>query len=215
MKHTTRTLSGPPSTRASIAIWTEVWPTHNLLLHRQLVGGGSGGEAQRRSLLLLLFNTTRTLSGPPSTRAAITILLVRRSSVLSCFEHGFETHRQSFNFDTEDNGPAYTQVQIQHRSNSHAHAQEHKVTLSLFLTGMSFISFTYSPRAHQSHCSTVVEDGSARYSFYSLTRTSTGRDAQTRAQTPPLHMLQVQNPTRVRNICNSSDLIVSNDQVSE
>ena len=25
-------------------------------------------------------------------------------------------HRQSFHFDTEDTGPAYTQVQIQHRS---------------------------------------------------------------------------------------------------
>ena len=64
--NTTRTTSGPPSTGAAIAmdggvaaaaavqhnahnlrtplsLWTEAWPTHNLLLHRPLVGGGSRG----------------------------------------------------------------------------------------------------------------------------------------------------------------------------
>ena len=82
VKHTARTLSGSPSTRAAIAmdggvaaykcccccstqraqppdpqareplsLWTEAWPTHNLLLHRPLVGGGSRGGG-RRSLPL-------------------------------------------------------------------------------------------------------------------------------------------------------------------
>ena len=48
--NTTRTTSGPPSTRASIA----------------MDGGHDGGF-----FVLVLFNTTRTTSGPPSTRAAI------------------------------------------------------------------------------------------------------------------------------------------------
>ena len=32
-------------------------------------------------------------------------------------------HRQSFHFDTEDTGPAYTQVQIQHRDSQRAGLQ--------------------------------------------------------------------------------------------
>ena len=51
---------------------------------------------------------------------------MRRSlTVLSCFE----THRQSFHFDTEDNGPAYTQVQIQHTQHTRTHTTHTQVPL--------------------------------------------------------------------------------------
>ena len=41
--NTTRTTSGPPRTGEPLSLWTEAWPTHNLKLHRPLVGGGSRG----------------------------------------------------------------------------------------------------------------------------------------------------------------------------
>ena len=58
--NTTRTTSGAPccccstqraqppdpQAREPLSLWTEAWPTHNLLLHRPLVGGDSRGEAQ-------------------------------------------------------------------------------------------------------------------------------------------------------------------------
>ena len=38
-----RAHSPDPQARGPLSLWTEVWPTHNLLLHRPLVGGGSRG----------------------------------------------------------------------------------------------------------------------------------------------------------------------------
>ena len=57
----TRTLSGPPSTRASIALDGGVTDGPRLRQHIVTLDG-----------LLMLFNTTRNLSGPPSKRATIT-----------------------------------------------------------------------------------------------------------------------------------------------
>ena len=58
-----RTTSDPQA-REPLSQWTEAWPTHNLLLHRPLVGGGSRGGGESATL----FNTTparaHTHSGP-------------------------------------------------------------------------------------------------------------------------------------------------------
>ena len=86
--NTTRTRSGPPSTRATITMDGGVADTarantKNSCEHKPLIGESWGKRGRRTSicaslvppfpLLLMLFNTTRarTHSGPPSTRAAL------------------------------------------------------------------------------------------------------------------------------------------------
>ena len=69
----------------------------------------------------------RTRSVHTNTQLTPRATLAARTQV----SHVARVHRQSFHFDTEDTGPAYTQVQIQHRSrapgppyNSRSHKPE-------------------------------------------------------------------------------------------
>jgi hypothetical protein len=64
--NTTRTRSGPPSTRATITMDGGVADTARAMLVLFNTTRKTSGPT-----LLMLFNTTRMISGPPSTRAAI------------------------------------------------------------------------------------------------------------------------------------------------
>ena len=84
---------------------------HRLVQTQHVRPQAARGSAARCSCTALR-RRLHPYHGSAGTRASASLVAVGSFVVASALL----IHRQSFHFDTEDTGPAYTQVQIQHRS---------------------------------------------------------------------------------------------------